>query len=144
MILAENEELLTCKDKELEIEIVEKTDSQLTRKPWRKFLSFFNSKTLYKARTIGWWEDLNELSDHIDNSEDETHEDIDDNVKNTFSYWKKSQTTPLKVPLFGYDRVTGKPMREVTIICLKYVFIFCSMILFIVLFNFSLKKIIHG
>ena len=118
----------------------------MRRKPWRKFVSFFNRKTLYKARTVGWWEDLNELSDNIDNSKHETHEheDININVKNTFSYWKKSHNIPLKVPLFGYDRVRGKPVREAIIICFKYVFIFCWMILFLSLFMFYLKKIIKG
>ena len=71
IILPENEELLTNKGRDLEIETEDENGPQQRRNTWRKLLSFFNKKTLYRAKTVGWWEDLNELSDNIGNSEND-------------------------------------------------------------------------
>ena len=140
VVLPEQKELTSHE----ELDIEDEKRMQSNRKCLRHVLTFFDRQTLHKARTAGWWEDLNELTDTEDKSENENEEEIDDSVKKTFSYWRKSKKEPLKVPLFGYDRLQNKSKRELSIFCLKYVVKISLMILFLFVFNLCLDKFING
>ena len=62
-------DLLNHEDKALEFDDVK--GPSLDKSQLGKFLRFFNWSTLYTGATVGWWEDLNELTENGDFGEGE-------------------------------------------------------------------------
>eukprot|EP00092_Neocalanus_flemingeri_P013387 GFUD01014431.1.p1 GENE.GFUD01014431.1~~GFUD01014431.1.p1 ORF type:complete len:706 (+),score=95.53 GFUD01014431.1:848-2965(+) len=107
------------------------------------FSALYRRMFLYKTNTEGWWEDINDLSEIADNkiieeffsSENDQEREILEDIKKSFSVWRKCKESPLEFPFFGTDSFKNINTKQMLFKCLKY---------FLLLLGFLLSIVVIG